>query len=161
MIRYALICAHRHTFDAWFRNSDTFDTQVQAGDIACPECGNQEIAKAIMAPRVAKSGGKSVEGHTDAGPALPDGPEPAKTLAVPEPATPIAPEMMTALRTLRRIIEQTGESVGRNFAEEARKIHYGETPPRAIYGDATADEAEALADEGIEIARIPWVPLGH
>ena len=69
-------------------------------------------------------------------------------------------EPMAMLRALRRAVESKAENVGERFAEEARRIHYGETKPRRIYGDATADEAEALHDEGIEIAAIPWVPLG-
>lgn len=117
-----------------------------------------------MAPRVAKKPAGAPTEHVDVETSLASTAataETTKTLTVAEPASPTTHEMVTALRALRRIIEQTGDHVGRNFAEEARKIHYGETVPRAIYGDATADEAEALAEEGIEISRIPWVPLGH
>lgn len=138
MILYELKCASEHFFEGWFRNSDVYDEQYQAGEIACPVCGDRGIAKAPMAPRVSRSGAV----------------EPVET-----PALPDSVERLRLLRGLRRAIETGCEDVGERFAEEARKIHYGETDPRGIYGNTSAEEAEKLADEGVEFARVPWVPL--
>jgi hypothetical protein len=131
MILYELRCPSDHSFEGWFRNSDFYEEQREAGEIACPICGARDIVKAPMAPRVARS----------------------------EKSPPSPTEQLQLLRGLRRAVETKCENVGERFAEEARKIHYGEADPRAIYGDTDPAEAEKLADEGIEFARIPWVPL--
>ena len=132
MILYELKCRAEHFFEGWFPDSAGYDEQAASGQIACPICGDNSITKAPMAPRVARSVATT-------------GPSPAEALQL--------------MRALRRTVESNCENVGGNFAEEARKIHYGEVESRGIYGDATADEAEALADEGIVFGRIPWVPV--
>ena len=131
MILYELRCSSDHRFEGWFRNSDAFELQQAAHEIACPVCGDREIDRALMAPALGR-----------------------KSNSRPDPA-----QAITLLRTLRKVIEQSHENVGERFAEEARKIHHGETDARGIYGHATEEEAEQLADEGIEVGRIPWVPL--
>jgi hypothetical protein len=131
MIHYELKCRAEHVFEGWFPDSAGYESQAAAGEIACPVCGDTAIGKAPMAPRVQRS----------------------VTATGPSPA-----EALNMMRALRRTVESTCENVGENFAEEARKIHYGETEGRGIYGETTPDEAEALADEGIEFGRIPWVP---
>ncbi|MGB8841637.1 MAG: DUF1178 family protein [Aliidongia sp.] len=131
MILYELKCPSGHVFEGWFRSSDFYEEQREAGEIACPVCGACDVEKAPMAPRLARSDKSS-----------------------PGPA-----ERMAALRGLRRAVETKCENVGDRFAEEARKIHYGETDPRDIYGQTSESEADALADEGITFGRIPWVPL--
>jgi hypothetical protein len=128
MIRYELRCSADHGFEGWFCNSAGFDEQLSAGELSCPVCGGTEVAKAPMAPAVARSPG--------------------------------AIDPRPVLRALRRAVESKCENVGERFAEEARRIHYGETPARGIYGDATPAETEALGEEGIEVAAIPWIPLG-
>jgi hypothetical protein len=138
MILYELKCPSEHFFEGWFRNSDGFDEQSQAGEIACPVCGDRRIAKAPMAPRLARS---------------------AEPRATAPAAAPSAGEQLQMLRNLRRAIEHGCEDVGERFAEEARKIHYGEADARGIYGETSAEQAEELADEGVEFSRIPWVPL--
>lgn len=140
MILYQLKCAADHGFEAWFRNGETFDRQAAAGTVLCPVCGDSKVSKAPMAPRIAKSVPRSEE------------PAPA-----PVPAAAQG-EVIAKLRELRRMIEANAENVGERFAEEARRIHYGETEARAIYGDTTPDEADALTDEGVPFTRIPWVP---
>ena len=132
MIHFSLKCAADHEFEGWFRDGETFEGQAAAGEIACPHCGDARVAKAIMAPRVARS---------------------AKAAPAVDPAA-----MKQALRELRKQVEANFEHVGDRFAEEARKIHRGEADARRIYGDATQDEARALADEGIEFGRVPWIP---
>ncbi|HWK47129.1 MAG TPA: DUF1178 family protein [Stellaceae bacterium] len=161
MILYELKCPADHHFEGWFRNSDAYDAQAAGGEIACPVCGDTHIAKAPMAPRVARSRE-----------AAPPTPPPTEAVATP-PQGSVTPgtahramatqtttnvDPIQILRAIRRHIEANFTPVGADFAEEARKIHYGEVERRAIYGDATPEEAEALADEGIDIAQVPWVP---
>ena len=148
MIHYDLICSRNHAFDGWFRDSATFDKQAEAGQVACPQCGDIHVNRALMAPAISRR-------RESAPPAPPVKPEPA-------PPTPVAaaqlPDILRAqLQRLRSEIEQRCEHVGDRFAEEARAIHRGERDARSIYGDATPEQAEALAEEGIEISSIPWI----
>jgi hypothetical protein len=131
MILFALRCAADHEFEGWFRDGATFDKQSAAGKITCPHCGDNGVTKAPMAPRVARS---------------------RKAQAEPSPA-----QLRKALQELRRHVETNCDYVGERFAEEARRIHYGEADPHGIYGEASLDESRALAEEGIEFGRIPWV----
>jgi len=130
MIRFALRCASGHEFEAWFRDGEGYDAQQKAGEIACPECGDKHVEKALMAPSIGRS----------------------------REAAPISPaQLRSALVELRRQVESHCDYVGPQFAEEARRIHYGEADPRGIYGEATSDESRELAEEGIKFGRIPWV----
>ena len=130
MIRFSLRCASGHEFEAWFRNGEGYETQQTAGEIACPECGDTHVEKALMAPSIGRS----------------------------REAAPISPaQLRSALVELRRQVESHCDYVGQQFAEEARRIHYGESDPRGIYGEATVDESRELAEEGIKVGRIPWV----
>jgi hypothetical protein len=131
MILFTLRCASGHEFEGWFRDGDGFESQQKAGEITCPHCGDIQVEKALMAPNIARSRGKT--------PAL-------------SPA-----QMRAALVELRRQVETNCDYVGERFAEEARKIHYGEADPHGIYGEASADESRELAEEGIEVGRIPWI----
>lgn len=151
MILYNLRCAQGHEFEGWFRNGDAFDRQAKARSVTCPICGIAEVEKALMAPRIAKGAGRKDEGREVA--AVPE------VLPPDEAEVAKAAEMLRVLREARRMVEANLDYVGPNFAEEARKIHYGETEKHGIYGESTAEEAEALREEGIEFGRIPWVPL--
>lgn len=132
MILFTLRCASGHEFEAWFRDGDSFEAQQQAGEITCPDCGNGKVEKALMAPNLGRSHKK--------GPPL-------------SPA-----QMRAALVELRRQVETNCDYVGERFAEEARKIHYGEVDAHGIYGEATKEESRELADEGISFGQIPWIP---
>jgi hypothetical protein len=132
MIRFTLRCAAEHEFEGWFRNGDAFEAQREATEIACPTSGDTQIEKALMAPNIGRS-------H--------------KNLPALSPA-----QMRAALVELRRQVESNCDYVGERFAEEARKIHYGEADPHGIYGEATAEESHELTEEGISFGRIPWVP---
>lgn len=145
MIHYQLQCQHGHGFDGWFKDSAAFDSQAARGLVACPVCGDVSVSRALMAPSLSRS--------RELVPA-PPAQMPAK--AVAGPAFP--DHVRAALQRIRAEIEKNCDYVGDTFAEEARRIHYGETEARGIYGEATPDEAEALAEEGIEIGRIPWLP---
>lgn len=134
MILFNLTCGKEHSFEAWFRDGAAYDAQAAAGKIACPACGDTAVRKAPMAPRLGR--GKS----DDAGSR--------------------AREMRAMLSEIRAHVEKNCDYVGDRFAEEARKIHYGETEKksRGIYGEATDAEAKSLKDEGIEVGRVPWLP---
>ena len=131
MIVFTVRCAGNHEFEAWFRDSDGFEAQREAKEIVCPHCGDTEIEKALMAPRV----GRSKAGLPDLSPA----------------------QMRAALMEIRRQVESNCDYVGPRFAEEARRIHYGETDPHGIYGEASPKDASEMAEEGIKFNRIPWV----
>ena len=147
MILFDLKCHDGHGFEAWFRDGATYEAQVSAGAIACPVCGDTRIAKAPMAPRIAKQplGDPAAANPSEAG----TGPAESRTLMAEGP-------VRAKLEALRQHVEENCEAVGDKFAEEARKIHYGETPRRDIYGQATDAEAVELAEEGVEFARVPW-----
>lgn len=167
MIRYALRCGRGHEFEGWFRSSAAFDEEV-AG-LACPLCDDRTIEKAIMAPAVLQQAAAPVATATvsppaEAKPAPAGGHAPTAPLPVAASPRPVSPEqqklarMVTALRHLRAHVEANFEHVGDRFAEEARKIHNEETPPRGIYGDATADQVRELEEEGIAVAPLPNLP---
>ena len=146
MIVYNLKCTKSHVFEAWFRDSAAYDEQAGAGKVVCPVCGSKKVEKAPMAPRVAKGR------RGDPVPAQP----PTEKMAVAAAETEKAAETMGKLRELRRTIEENFDYVGPDFAEEARKIHYGETDPQNIYGETSDEEAQALSEEGVSFGRVPW-----
>jgi hypothetical protein len=135
MILFDLRCARDHVFEAWFPNSAAYEKQAKAGAVGCPTCGSRKVEKAPMAPRIGKGGDAKV----------------------PVVASEHA-EIRKQLMELRSKIEANCDYVGNKFAEEARRIHYGETERRDIYGEASDDEAKELHDEGVEFARVPWLP---
>lgn len=167
MIVFDLRCPESHVFEGWFRDSAAFEAQTAAGDLTCPICGSHDIAKALMAPNIpAKSNTKSERApvaHVETADA--DIEYASETMASTPALSPgegPSPELfaaaMKALRALHKDIEKNCDYVGENFAEEARKIHYGETDPRGIYGEATPDEARELREEGVEVMSLPRPP---
>jgi len=154
MIRYRLKCERRHEFEAWFADSAAFDKQARRGQVACPRCGSAKVQKALMAPSVAKGRkGRRVQKLPDQGPPAGQASAPAETHRVAAHG-----ELAAAMRKLRAEIEAKSEYVGPRFPEEARKIHYEETPARGIHGEATREEAQALSEEGIEFFPLPILP---
>ncbi|PWK63285.1 DUF1178 family protein [Aminobacter sp. AP02] len=137
MIRFSLHCDHAHDFEGWFRSNDDFETQRKRGFVACPECGSQKVEKALMAPAVSTSRKQD-----------------KIALAMGEQQR----KMMAALKELSEKVRENAENVGDKFAEEARKIHFGETEARGIYGAATFEEAQGLAEDGIEFMPLPVFP---
>jgi len=138
MILYEVVCDRQHSFEAWFRDSATYDAQVAAGEVACPVCGSTDVHKALMAPRIASRKPS------------------AETAAAAKPGGVDAEKVRAVLHALRETVEKNCDYVGDQFAEEARKIHYGETDSRGIYGETTAEEARELREEGIEFMSLPW-----
>jgi hypothetical protein len=152
MILYRLRCAKKHEFDSWFPSGSAYERQEKRGLIECPECGSKKVERSIMAPRI----GKGSEAQDSA---------PVEVAGESQVMTPDAaavanmpPDVRKMLRAIRRHVEKNSEYVGPKFAEEARAIHYGEKAERGIYGETSPGEAEELAEEGIEVGRIPWLP---
>lgn len=150
MIRYDLQCENGHAFDAWFSGSDAYDAQRKRRLVQCSLCGSHKVEKAIMAPSIARRDG----------PAEPmTGESVSNEPALPQPvAAAVPPEMLKAMRAVRQAVEKNADYVGEKFPEEARKIHYGESEARGIYGQATPDETKELKEEGIEVHPLPVLP---
>ena len=161
MISFNLTCGNGHGFEGWFQSSADFDDQKSRGLLACPLCDDPHISKALMAPNVtAKSNTKNnAMAERSVMPTQPTQPQQQALLPqiTPEMAAAAA-EALAEMRKVQNKIVETCDDVGDGFAEEARKIHYGETEARGIYGHASDDEAEALHEEGIEITKMPWLP---
>ncbi len=154
MIRYALACAKGHTFESWFPNSAAYDKQAKRGLVACPACGDTKVDKAIMAPKLA---GTRKRGAAPA-PVVPtEAPAPESNAPVAMMSPPER-ELRQKLKELREHLVKNSDYVGPKFPEEARKMHYGETDPRSIYGEASLKDAKELHEEGIEFHPLPVLP---
>ncbi len=136
MILYQLKCADGHAFEAWFKDGEAYEVQRGRGDVSCPYCGLADVAKAPMAPHVATGAEDPHE----------------------QRARVLAARILEAVTELRDEVRRTCEDVGPQFPEEARRIHYGEARARDIRGEATADEADDLRDEGIDVFLLPGIP---
>ncbi len=138
MIQYSLKCENDHSFDSWFASADAYDKLADNGMVSCAVCGSTKVSKAIMAPRVRTTKGKE---------------------------TPVAPTLPTeksaaeqAMAKMRAQVEQNSEYVGTNFATEARSMHLGDAPERAIFGEAKPEEAKSLIEDGIPVTPLPFMP---
>ncbi len=136
MIVFDLKCRKSHVFEAWFRDSASFEEQAAAGKVLCPVCGSKKVEKALMAPNLAKGEGRKKANAESAE----------------------AAEIRRQLKNIREHVEANCDYVGAQFAEEARKIHYGEEERRGIYGETSDEEAKALEDEGVAVQKVPWLP---
>ncbi|KAA2211516.1 DUF1178 family protein [Teichococcus oryzae] len=150
MIHYQLRCDQDHRFDGWYKDSAAFEKLVKAQLVECPVCGSQSVSKALMSPAVARGRAMAAE-RVEEAPQPPSPPQPAA-------AGPMPAQMMALLQRMRSEVEKNCDYVGEGFAEEARRMHRGESERRGIYGETSDGEAEALREEGIEVARLPWVP---
>ncbi len=135
MMVFDLICTNKHTFEAWFKDSKAFDGLRRKGQVECPTCGSDEVEKALMAPNISTS----------------------KKQAKAARESAAAAQAAQMLVKMKKHVEENCDYVGAEFAEEARKIHYGETEKRDIYGEATKTEAKELSEEGVDFTSIPWV----
>ena len=146
MIHYQLQCADGHGFEGWFRDSAAFDDQARRGLLSCPQCGGVKVGRGLMAPSVRSSRNQAR----------------AVEPALESPVAVLPDELRAALQRLRAEVERHCDDVGDGFAAAARQLHgkkqSPENPPRGIYGQVSEPDREALADEGIEITRIPWLP---
>ncbi|WP_270728365.1 DUF1178 family protein [Shimia sp. Alg240-R146] len=147
MINYTLKCANDHRFDSWFQSADAFDKLKAAGMVTCAICGDSHVEKAMMSPRVRPA-------RTAATAKSSQEPAPAEPAAasLSQPAT----EAEVALKKLRKQVEDNSDYVGKDFAAEARAMHEGTTPGRAIYGEAKLEDAKALVEDGVPVAPLPF-----
>lgn len=174
MIVFDLNCTSGHQFEVWFRSSKDFDEQVARREVECPICGDFKVKKAPMAPNVGLKGNQKSEAskqptHSDLAHELN---EIAKEVQDTDVAGEFVDQYSVGLSSLpkelqneleevlvkvQKHVEGSCEYVGEEFAEEARKIHYGESEGRGIYGEATESESEELLEEGIDIMPLPLV----
>jgi hypothetical protein len=133
---FNLACEHDHGFEGWFASAEDYDSQLARGLLECPTCASRSIRKMLSAPRLNLSAQSAPESP-----------------AADTPAHPAAAQAL--LFKLARHIMANTEDVGARFAEEARRIHYQESPERGIRGQASAQEARELAEEGIEVMALP------
>lgn len=143
MIRYTLKCDQNHSFESWFASAEAFEKLRAAGMVNCAICGSAKVEKALMAPAVRPA--------RKAATAAPEAPTEA-------PLTTPQNPMEQALEAMRREVEQNSDYVGLNFAAEARAMHAGERPERAIHGEAKLEDARALLEDGIPVTPLPFVP---
>jgi hypothetical protein len=146
MIRYSLKCEAGHRFESWFQNAEAFSALATAGQLACPACGATKVQKDLMAPSVRPA--RKAEGQGVAQP--PEGNAPS----LRDPAT----DLEVAIAALRKQIAENSEYVGMNFATEARRIHEGEAPERAIHGEARPEDARKMIEDGLPVAPLPFMP---
>ena len=190
MIKYQLICDLTHEFEGWFQTGAAFDAQNEAGLITCPVCDSVKVRRALMTPNLASpkrrrydvrrlpmaetghqahhqagtnapssqaASGQTASAHVAA--SKPDPSKPASAQATPSQAA--LGEAIAQLRQLQRKVKSECRDVGTEFATEVRKMHYGDSEPENIYGHSSAEERESLADEGIDIVTLPWLPPEH
>ena len=190
MIKYQLICDLTHEFEGWFQTGAAFDAQNEAGRVNCPVCDSVTVRRALMTPNLASpkrrrddmrhlsaaetghhlgnqagaitpssqaASGQTASAHVAACKPAPSQTAPSKL----SPSQAALGEAIAQLRQLQRKIKSECRDVGTDFATEVRKMHYGDSKPENIYGHSSADERESLADEGIDIVTLPWLPLEH
>jgi hypothetical protein len=130
VIRYTLTCDRDHSFDSWFQSTVAFDQLSRSGHVSCAVCGSGNVTKSVMAPAVNVARNRTPEKRDD----------------------------QTPLAALRARIESESDYVGKAFAAEARAIHDGEQPERAIYGEATHLEVKSLLEDGVPVMPLPFIP---
>ena len=133
MILFDLKCENNHTFEGWFASSSNYEEQLKKKMIVCPYCNSTKIKKSLMAPNINT---KSISKNNK------------KAIA--------QKNLENQIKKFRKYIEKNTDNVGKNFAEEARKIYYGETKSRPIRGESTEKEAQELVEEGIPFSKLPW-----
>jgi hypothetical protein len=144
MIVFDLICRPEgHVFEAWFGSSDDYDSQQERGLVQCPLCGAPDVEKAVMAPRVGAKGNQRLPGARATPELVSSDPDGVK-------------RMLAAMAAAQKKVLESSEYVGDRFTDEARAIHLGESPERAIHGRATSDQTDSLIEEGIAVAPLPF-----
>ncbi len=162
MIQYSLKCAEGHSFDSWFQSAAAFDKLAAAGLVSCAVCGGTGVKKAVMAPRV-RPGRKAVSGVGEPEPQAAAAPSASVPAPVPAQAGPgllgrPSGEVEKAIAELRRKVEENSDYVGDRFVREARAMHLGEAPERAIHGEAKLEDARELIEEGVPVLPLPFRP---
>ena len=142
MIKFTLACEAGHDFEGWFGSSDDFEAQMKRDLVSCPYCGTLKVEKALMAPSVSTSRNK----------------EKIQDKINVATVNKSRQAMFAELKEMRDKITANAENVGERFPEEARKIHYGESEERGIYGEASSEDVKELVEEGVKIAPLPVLP---
>jgi hypothetical protein len=164
-----LQCRLGHSFEGWFSSQDDYDAQRERGLVTCPVCNDSDITKKLSAPRLNLGHGTAPKvalgqgaepagtgtGSAAGGSQSPAADAPPAIPALPDLPPDVLQQMQSAMMKMVRHVMANTEDVGTQFAEEARKIHYGEREERNIRGQATREETEALIDEGIEVMALP------
>ena len=164
---FDLQCDHGHVFEGWFASADSYESQQSRGLLSCPVCNSSQVSKKLSAPRLNLGHGKNPDAAPEGVP-LPAGGRGVATTGTPVAGTPavggtqmaapaaaqMAQLQAEVMRHIRQMVRNT-EDVGLRFAEEARRMHEGETQERAIRGTATLQERRELAEEGITVMPIP------
>ena len=163
MIRYALACEQGHEFESWFPGSADYEAQRAGGLVTCPFCGSGKVEKQIMAPSVARKDKAPVRPVPAPSPAEapPEAPAPPVPAPQPQPMAVFSEqekEFRAMVKAFREHVTKNADYVGQGFADEARKMHYGEIEHRSIYGEANLADAKELIEEGIEVHPLPIVP---
>lgn len=191
MIKYQLICDLTHEFEGWFQTGAAFDAQNEAGLITCPVCDSVKVRRALMTPNLASPkrrrddvrrlpmaeaghqahhqagtnapSSQAASGQTASAHVAASKPDPSKPASAQghTPSQAALGEAIAQLRQLQRKVKSECRDVGTDFATEVRKMHYGDSEPENIYGHSSAEERESLADEGIDIVTLPWLPPEH
>lgn len=154
MIVYDLECrVARHRFEGWFKSSDDFVRQQERGLLCCPQCGTAEVDKALQAPRLTRKGNQRSE-------TLPArASQPASVPAAPVASAPLPPQAVELIQKLAKLQTEAlkdSRYVGKSFADDARAMHYGEREHEVIHGEASAEQAKELLEEGIAVAALPF-----
>jgi len=158
VIAFTLACDAGHEFESWFSSGAAFEQQAKRRLVACPICGSVKVGKTVMSPSVARTDNRSrsrVAAETPASSepvAPPSAAQPHVVLGEPER------QLRNMIRALRKHVAENSDYVGRKFPEEARQMHHGEIEHRSIWGEASAEEAKALAEEGVEVQPLPMLP---
>lgn len=155
MIQYTLKCADGHKFDSWFQSASAYEKLYGAGMISCSVCGCAKVEKAIMTPRVRPARKAAAKPEAEA---LKDPGTDAVQSMEKSPEKFLEQSLEKTLTDMRKSVEENSDYVGKNFVAEARAMHEGAAPERAIYGEARLDEAKALAEDGIPVAPLPFIP---
>jgi len=143
MIRYNLRCDRGHTFESWFQSSSAYDSQVKRKLVTCAVCGSAKVEKAIMAPRLARTGKRGEVAPADS--------------SIPETVAQER-ELRAEIKQLHDHLIKNADNVGARFPNEARKMHYGDIEHRPIYGEASPEETRSLIEEGVEVGSLPVLP---
>ena len=153
MIAYTLACEAGHDFESWFASSNAYEAQVKRGLVSCPICGSAKVGKALMTPSLGRGDRNK--------------PVPVREPSAPSPTRPVAMfsekerQLRDMIRALRKHVAENSDYVGRRFPEEARQMHNGEIEHRSIWGEASAEEAKELVEEGVQVQPLPPLPDDH
>jgi len=153
VIAYTLACEAGHDFESWFASSNAYEAQVKRGLVSCPICGSAKVEKALMTPSLGRGDRNK--------------PVPVREPSAPSPTRPVAMfsekerQLRDMIRALRKHVAENSDYVGRRFPEEARQMHNGEIEHRSIWGEASAEEAKELVEEGVQVQPLPPLPDDH